>query len=149
MTHPQVFGQKFTPICRFSTWKTHPFWPHIPSMTQYGSAPPRELTSILVIPGNPQRCNSMTAKRSIQLNVHVLFFLYIGCSCSRKYSIRKLPKVNLHVTKLKILYADCLFLFKNAFYDDTIYKLCLTFTLNECKSPVPFLFINFNFIVFG
>ena len=43
MTHPQVFGQKFTPIRRFSGWKTHPFWPHIPNMTQYGSAPsPRE-----------------------------------------------------------------------------------------------------------
>ena len=40
MTHPQVFGQKFTPICRCSAWKTHPFWPHIPNMTQYGSAPP-------------------------------------------------------------------------------------------------------------
>ena len=40
MTHPQVFGQKFTPIRRFSAWKTHPFWPHIPNMTQYGSAPP-------------------------------------------------------------------------------------------------------------
>ena len=39
MTHPQVFGQKFTPIRRFSGWKTHPFWPHIPNMTQYGSAP--------------------------------------------------------------------------------------------------------------
>ena len=40
MTHPQVFGQKFTPIRRFLAWKTHPFWPHIPNMTQYGSAPP-------------------------------------------------------------------------------------------------------------
>ena len=40
MTHPQVFGQKFTPIRMFSAWKTHPFWPHIPNMTQYGSAPP-------------------------------------------------------------------------------------------------------------
>ena len=39
MTHPQVFGQKFTPIRRFLAWKTHPFWPHIPNMTQYGSAP--------------------------------------------------------------------------------------------------------------
>ena len=39
MTHPQVFGQKFTPIHRFLAWKTHPFWPHIPNMTQYGSAP--------------------------------------------------------------------------------------------------------------
>ena len=39
MTHPQVLGQKFTPIRRFSPWKTHPFWPHIPNMTQYGSAP--------------------------------------------------------------------------------------------------------------
>ena len=29
----------FTPIRRFSAWKTHPFWPHIPNMTQYGSAP--------------------------------------------------------------------------------------------------------------
>ena len=40
MTHSQVFGQKFTPIRRFSAWKGHPFWPHIPNMTQYGSAPP-------------------------------------------------------------------------------------------------------------
>ena len=40
MTHPQVFGQKFTPICRFFGLETHPSWPHIPSMTQYGSAPP-------------------------------------------------------------------------------------------------------------
>ena len=40
MTHPQVFGQKFTPIRRFSAWNTHPFWPHIPNMTQYVSAPP-------------------------------------------------------------------------------------------------------------
>ena len=52
MTHPQVFGQKFTPIRRFlgrnlhpsaGFWasKSHPFWPlHIPSVTQYGSAPP-------------------------------------------------------------------------------------------------------------
>ena len=40
MTHPQVFGQKFTPIRRFSAWKSHPFWPHIPNVTQYGSAPP-------------------------------------------------------------------------------------------------------------
>ena len=39
MTHPQAFGQKFTPIRRFLAWKTHPFWPHIPNMTQYGSAP--------------------------------------------------------------------------------------------------------------
>ena len=39
MTHPLVFGQKFTPIRRFSAWITHPFWPHIPNMTQYGSAP--------------------------------------------------------------------------------------------------------------
>ena len=40
MTHPQVFGQKLTPILRFSAWKTHSFWPHIPNMTQYGSTPP-------------------------------------------------------------------------------------------------------------
>ena len=40
MIHPQVFGKKFTPIGRFSAWKTHPLWPHIPNMTQYGSAPP-------------------------------------------------------------------------------------------------------------
>ena len=40
MTHPQVFGQKITPIRRFLARKTHPFWPHIPNMTQYGSAPP-------------------------------------------------------------------------------------------------------------
>ena len=39
MTHPQVFGQKCTPVCRFSARKTHPFWPHIPNMTQYGSPP--------------------------------------------------------------------------------------------------------------
>ena len=39
MTHPQVFGQNFTPIRGFSAWKTHPFWPHIPNVTQYGSAP--------------------------------------------------------------------------------------------------------------
>ena len=39
MTHPQVFGQKFTPIRRFSAWKTDTCWPHIPNMTQYGSAP--------------------------------------------------------------------------------------------------------------
>ena len=39
MTHPQVFGQKFTLIRRFSAWKTHPFWLHIPNMIQYGSAP--------------------------------------------------------------------------------------------------------------
>ena len=39
MTHPQVSGKTFTPIRRFSAWKTHPFWPHIPNMTQYGSAP--------------------------------------------------------------------------------------------------------------
>ena len=39
MTHPQVFGQKFTSIRRFLAWKTHPFWSHIPNMTQYGSAP--------------------------------------------------------------------------------------------------------------
>ena len=41
MTHPQVFGQKFTPIRRFLAWKTHPFWPHIPNIAQYGSATPR------------------------------------------------------------------------------------------------------------
>ena len=40
MTHPQGFRRKFTPICWFLAQKTHPFWPHIPSMTQYGSAPP-------------------------------------------------------------------------------------------------------------
>ena len=39
MTHPQDFGQKFSPIRRFLAWKTNPFWPHIPNMTQYGSAP--------------------------------------------------------------------------------------------------------------
>ena len=39
MTHPQVLGQKFTPIRRFSAWKTQPFWPHILNMTQYGSVP--------------------------------------------------------------------------------------------------------------
>ena len=32
-THPQVFGAS----------KTHPFWPHIPNMTQNGSAPEREM----------------------------------------------------------------------------------------------------------
>ena len=42
MTHQQVFGQKFTPIRMFLAWKSHPFWPHIPNMTQYGSAPPGE-----------------------------------------------------------------------------------------------------------
>ena len=31
MTHPQVFGQKYTPIRKCLAWKTHPFWPH----TQY------------------------------------------------------------------------------------------------------------------
>ena len=52
MIHPQVLGQKFTPIRRFlgrdlhpsaGFWasKTHPFWPHIPNMTQNGSAPPQ------------------------------------------------------------------------------------------------------------
>ena len=40
MTHLQVFGQKLTPIRRFLAWKSHPFRPHIPNMTQYGSAPP-------------------------------------------------------------------------------------------------------------
>ena len=40
MTHPQVFGLTFTPIRRFLALKTHPFWPHIPNMTQYGSAAP-------------------------------------------------------------------------------------------------------------
>ena len=45
-THPQVFGQKFTPIRRFLAWKTHPFWPHIPNMTQYGSASPRGSTNV-------------------------------------------------------------------------------------------------------
>ena len=40
MTHPQDFGQKFTPIHRFLAWKTHQFWPHIPNMTQYMSAFP-------------------------------------------------------------------------------------------------------------
>ena len=39
MTHPQVFGQKFTSIRMFSAWKTHPFWPHIPNMIQYVRAP--------------------------------------------------------------------------------------------------------------
>ena len=38
MTHPQVFGQKFAPIRRFLAWKTHPFWPQISNMIQYGSA---------------------------------------------------------------------------------------------------------------
>ena len=46
MTHPQVFGQKFTPIRRFLVWKTDPFWPHIPNMTQYGNASPRVNISI-------------------------------------------------------------------------------------------------------
>ena len=51
MTHSQVFEQKFTPIRRFlgkdlhpsaGFWasETHPFWPHIPNMTQNGSALP-------------------------------------------------------------------------------------------------------------
>ena len=51
MTHPQVLGRKFTPIRRFLgrdlhpsagfwTSETHPFWLHIPNMTQNGSAPP-------------------------------------------------------------------------------------------------------------
>ena len=40
MTHPQVFGQKCTPIRKFLAWKTHPFWPNIPNMTQYGGVPP-------------------------------------------------------------------------------------------------------------
>ena len=39
MTHSQVFRPKFTPIRRFLASKTHPFCPHIPSLTQYGSAP--------------------------------------------------------------------------------------------------------------
>ena len=42
---------------------------------------------------NPQRCNSMIAKWSIQLYFYVGLF-YIGSSCSGKHSIRKLPKVN-------------------------------------------------------
>ena len=46
MTHSQVFGKKFTPIRRFSAWKTHTFWPHISNMTQYGSAPPEIPTHI-------------------------------------------------------------------------------------------------------
>ena len=51
MTHPQDFGQKFTPIRRFFAWKTHPFWPHIPNMTQYGSPPPGPYhTLFLLVP---------------------------------------------------------------------------------------------------
>ena len=100
----------------------------------------------LVTPGNPQRCNSMIAKRSIQLNFYVGLFT-LG-ACSGKHNIRKLPKVNLHVAKLEIFQVDCLFLFINAF-KDTISNLGLTFTLYDCKPPVPVWFINFNFIVFG
>ena len=37
MTYPQVIKKKFAPIL---TSKTHLFWPHIPSTTQNGSAPP-------------------------------------------------------------------------------------------------------------
>ena len=65
MTHLQVFGQKFTPIHRFLAWKTHPFWSHIPNMTQYGSAPggagPRIESTFQVIPGheNPQKRRTM------------------------------------------------------------------------------------------
>ena len=43
--------------------------------------------------GNPQRCNSMTAKRSIQLFYVGLFAL--GVLFSGKHSIPKLPQVNL------------------------------------------------------
>ena len=32
---------------------------------------------------------------------------------------------------------------------DMISKFGLTFTLNDCKPPVPVWFINFNYIVFG
>ena len=39
MTHPQVSGQKLTPIRSFFGLETHPFWSHMPNVTQYGSAP--------------------------------------------------------------------------------------------------------------
>ena len=44
MTHPQAFGQKFTPIRKIFAQKTHPlFWLHIPNMIQYGNVPDRAL----------------------------------------------------------------------------------------------------------
>ena len=46
MTDSQVFDQKFTLMRRILAQKTHPFWPHTPNMSQYGSAlppPPRRL----------------------------------------------------------------------------------------------------------
>ena len=57
-------------------------------------------------PGNPQCCNSMIAKQSIRLYFYVSLFTLgvialVNIPC--KYSIRKLPRVNLHVTKLEII----------------------------------------------
>ena len=54
MTHPQVFRRNFTPTRRFLVSKTPPSWPHIPSMTQYRSAPPPGRSSVSHIPA-PQR----------------------------------------------------------------------------------------------
>ena len=59
------------------------------------------LTDYLVTPRNPQRCNSMIAKRSIQFNFYVSLFTF-GVLDLVKYSIQKIPEVNLHVTKLGI-----------------------------------------------
>ena len=88
MTHPQVFGQKFTPIRRFLAWKTHPFWPHIPNMTQYGVPPPRTSvtslskrftvkvrSSVKQAEGDPICCHSeMKNNRETQIRFDVYLF---------------------------------------------------------------------------
>ena len=51
MTHPQVWLELYVHPQVFDL-ETHPFWPHIPNMTQYWSAPwaGSNLTQTLLIP---------------------------------------------------------------------------------------------------
>ena len=65
MTHSQVFGQKFTPIRRFLAWKTHPFWPHIPHLTQCGSAPPPGVSKQFTTPKQKARILGIVVENEV------------------------------------------------------------------------------------
>ena len=58
--------------------------------------------------------------------------------CSGKHSIRKLPKINLLVTKLEMCKLSvCSYSKLHSTTRTIISKFGLTFTLNDCKPPVP------------
>ena len=56
----------------FSAWKTHPFWPHIPNMTQYGNAP--RVWEMLIYSRLQLKCFKHPLRIPLKLN----FFKYFN-----------------------------------------------------------------------